>query len=136
MITVELSGFLQYPIAKALENGSWRSPMMAMVAGYLKSQTHERFAITKTSPLGPRWAPWAKGYRHKGSLLVKTGRLMGANATGSNAMMAWIRNDTSYAGFHQSGTSKMVARPFLGIAAHDAREIEQAAIRMLMENFQ
>lgn len=103
--------------------------MMAMVASALGRQTVARFG-TKQSPNNGPWAPWVAGYKGN-SLLVRSGRLSGSNATSSTDATALIQNSVYYAGFIQGGTRKMVARPFIGISPSDGNEIESSAANLL-----
>jgi len=83
------------------------------------------------SALGASWAPAVQAENKTDSrLLVATGRLR-ASLTGGDAGTVIgpelrFGTDVPYGTYHQYGTSKMVARPFLGLAPDLAQDITQA----------
>lgn len=113
-----------------LASGAFKARLMVAVGGLLERQTKKRVAEEKTAPSGAAWAPWSKSYAagksQKGrGLLVRSSRLLGSitNIPGSDS--AIVGTNVFYAKFHQSGTSKMVAREFVGVSAANASEIEK-----------
>jgi phage gpG-like protein len=64
------------------------------------------------SPDGARWAP-LRTPRPGGSVLVRTGALRSAVSAPTVRHDGFTLTSTSYGSFHQHGTRKMPARPFL-----------------------
>lgn len=116
--------------------------LMAAAAETMRRQTLERFA-KKVAPDGTAWAPRkattarGKSARAKhirggsGTLLVDTARLRNSIASKVYGLVAEVGTNVFYGLYHQKGTKKMVARPFLGISEKDAREIEQVLERYI-----
>lgn len=88
------------------------------------------------SPDGKPWAPWrpstAKARERKGNakqgLLWDSGRLLRSiksQVIGSHNTVQ-IGTDIPYAGYLNNGTSKMSARPFLGVSARAKKGINEA----------
>ncbi|MGE5509940.1 MAG: phage virion morphogenesis protein [Bacteroidota bacterium] len=102
--------------------------LLAVLAETVRKQTLRRFA-TKTAPSGAAWAPKKRpdGY----GLLVRTGRMRNSIASRISGMTAEIGTNVHYAKYHQFGTRKMVARPFMGINPADAIELQRVAERFL-----
>lgn len=79
----------------------------------------------RESPDGAPWAPLAGKYPPNKRPLIDTGAMLGASlgrnagtaaAVESNAQEVGVKGDEIfYAIFHQLGTSKMPARPFIGM---------------------
>jgi phage virion morphogenesis protein len=104
--------------------------LMETLGILVEGQTKRRFA-TKTSPDGAAWAALkpstiARRRKKSSSILTDTGRLMGSISHTSSARQAIIGTNVFYGPFHQRGTSRMVARPFLGVGAKDMAEIKAA----------
>jgi phage virion morphogenesis protein len=100
--------------------------MLAELGATAKRQTMERFS-SGTDPGGAAWAPTKRG----GQILVDTGNLMGSIDFTVGGDQVAIGTNVFYGAFHQHGTSKMVARPFLGFGADDMAEITEIAQRHL-----
>ncbi len=121
--------------------------IMRTLAQGVELQTKVRIRHEKTAPDGKAWAPWSRAYartRKAGthSLLMDTWAMSDDKLSSkSTATTATIQNSAPYAGYHQGGTSRTVvrafqglgiptatgrmpARPFLGISAQNARDIE------------
>lgn len=75
---------------------------------------------------GPGWAPWAESYASQAEqtnagILDRTGALRESTGDESNYVvisdtLAWTgAGAPGYWGFHQEGTSKMPARPFISL---------------------
>lgn len=65
----------------------------------------------ETDPYGSNWA--AKKYQNGRKILVDSGTLQSSFEMESSPEGFTIRNDTPYAGYHQSGTDRMVARKMI-----------------------
>jgi phage virion morphogenesis protein len=100
--------------------------VLAVAAEVMRAQTLRRFA-TKTAPDGRPWAPRKASRRSKrksgSGLLVDTGRLRNSIGSKIYGLEAEVGTNVFYGKYHQYGTKKMVARPFLGIGEQDAAEI-------------
>lgn len=107
--------------ATKMDSLNCREPLQTLRAMALADVA--RGFASKTSPDGQPWAPRKDSKPHP--LLVEFGALVGA-ATGRNAGVAAGQEFNSqqvgiddeaapYGGFHQGGTRKMAARPFMGM---------------------
>ena len=102
-----------------------RFGLLSILAETVRKQTLTRFN-TKMSPTGGAWAPRkssSRSSRRGGRLLVDTGRLRNSISSVVTGSTARIGTNVFYAKFHQEGTRKMVARPFLGINQQDLSEL-------------
>ena len=104
--------------------------MLQELGATAQRQTMERFS-SGTAPGGAAWAPTKRG----GQILVDTGNLMGSIDFTVTGDAVAIGINVFYGAFHQHGTSKMVARPFLGFGADDMAEITEVAQRHLAQIF-
>lgn len=99
-------------------------------------QTQLRFLETKQSPAKKSWAPWSAKYAktRKGgdSLLIDNSSHKGSDehlwqsfkpTIEANAVT--VSTDKKYAMPLHRGTSKMPARPFIGMSRDDLAELEQ-----------
>ncbi len=130
-------------------------PLLSTIGSYGVRSTQERF-ISETAPDGSRWAPWNPAYaelRGGGSILTRSGALMGSlNARAGLNEVSWGAT-MKYAAVHQFGATikaknapalafqlggarglapvfwvrvksvTIPARPYLGINADDREEI-------------
>lgn len=104
--------------------------IMKTVAEGVEFQTRARIHLEKTDPSGKKWAPWSLRYartrdgaRH--SLLKDTWDMVDEDMhSRSDARSAVVYNTAPYAGFLQTGTRRMPARPFLGLSAENIRDME------------
>lgn len=114
---------------------AWRK-LLNDVRKVLQEGIEERFQ-TETDPTGQPWAPLKRP--RPGKILTKTGKLRRSFEypfrTDSTGMLKWIQlqvlNKVPYGVFHQEGTVKMVARPFLGFTQKMMDRIER-----LIKNFE
>lgn len=82
----------------------------------------DRIRTGKTSPEGQAWRPWALATLRQriregttgGGLLYKTGALYNSIKWKITSANLIIYSDSPYAQYHQNGTSRMPARPFMG----------------------
>jgi len=119
----------------ALQQASFRNRLLRAVGGIAERQTKQRFD-SKVSPDGQAWAPWSPAYAHGKSqkgrgLLVRTGRLRGSIANFVTGDAVHVGSNVFYGRFHQFGTSKMVARPWLGANAANLSEIEKTLVSFI-----
>ena len=132
-LTIDLS---QLPAFANREEAVLRSldwtPAFKQIRLLLISATKKNFA-QGSSPDGEPWAPLLHPRRRSKGVdrpLRDTGLLMASVTGGSNSVDSVtpqsliVGSNLFYAGFHQFGTRKMVARPFLGMTEDVAQKIE------------
>jgi phage virion morphogenesis protein len=131
-ITVQTHGFEQAELRIARMLASKKPMLLAQLAETMRKQTVERFG-TKVSPDGAAWAPLKQPGKNRGSgdILVDTGTLRGSIASFVTGDAAGAGTGVQYGGFHQHGTRKMVARPFLGFSDENVDEITRVVRRFL-----
>lgn len=110
-------------------------PAMEQIAGLLESQTKGRFQggdDEKHAPDGSPWAEWSPNYaatRTPGvhSLLINKGLLEGDIAGDFDDTLSRVSASLEYALTHQFGDESrgIHARPYMGLSAANAKEIEQ-----------
>ncbi len=127
-----------------------RATLLDQIGGLVETQTKKRIAHEKTSPDGKPWQPNIEG----NSILLREGYLLGSIHHVADANEARIGSGLVYAAIHQFGgtivpknAKKLVftlkgetvvadhvtipARPYLGISAENAAEIERSVIGYL-----
>lgn len=138
LIVVEVQG-LGYALARlsALASPSLRKEGLTLVGGLVESQTKLRIQSGGPGPEGEPWAAWSESYaasRHHGhALLQDEGYLLGSIAAyepegdsvtiGSNLVYAAIQQFGGADGM-RPGPAAIPARPYLGVSASDARQID------------
>ena len=107
-----------------------KKPQMVLfqLAQGVVDQTVARIEYEKTAPDGTRWAPWSPRYaatRDPGdSLLIDSRDLVDSieSRVAGKSFAVWT--EIEYAGPLQFGTSRMPARPFLGVSRENQEAIE------------
>lgn len=110
--------------------------LMQEIGDIITEDIKYRIVKLKKDPDDKPWAPWApstaKARARKGNaalgLLFDTGTLLRSiksQVIGSHNTLQ-IGTDVKYAGFLNNGTSKMPARPFLGVSQRAQKSINQA----------
>lgn len=92
--------------------------MMAEEEKLLRETTEDNFA-KQCDPDDVPWAAHAPTTKNQGAILTLTGAMRGSIGSGHSEDVAFATIGTGYAGFHQSGTSKMPQRRVIGIGAAD-----------------
>lgn len=86
------------------------------------------------------WEPWAPSTAARrgpgGRILDETGRLRSSIRARTDARGVTVETSVRYGGFHQEGTRRMPARPFLLVQPEDEREIEDIIAQYLIEPLQ
>lgn len=98
---------------------------LTQAAVYMEASTKQRF-IQQISPDGQPWEPLAAStlrYKQSGTILRETSRLFNSIGYDVRGSEARVFTNVEYARYHQFGTRKMSARPFLGFSDRDVREI-------------
>ena len=96
------------------------------IGATLKDSTRDRLATGKTAPDGTPWARLAPKtlQRKGGDILIDTGQLHQSIAYDVAGDTLFVGTSKAYGAYHQFGTSKMPARPFLGLSAQDETLIQ------------
>ena len=104
------------------------SKPLTMAGMYMERETKLNFA-KEADPDGNKWAalkPSTLRYKKTSSILRETGALAGSvRMTPATNKQVKVKASKSYGIFHQTGTSKMAARPFIGIGAQHKPKIKQ-----------
>lgn len=102
--------------------------LMSAIGATLENSTRQRFA-EKRSADGVAWASLLpstqRQKRGRGGILVDRGDLAAGITFYANANEVRIGTPEHYGKYHQGGTPKLVARPFLGISTQDEQDIQQ-----------
>lgn len=106
------------------------TPLMRAIGAVVESSTRQRFA-SKQSPDGVAWTqlkPSTVRQKQKASgrsagILVDRGDLMKSITHQASRQSVAIGTNRHYAKYHQTGTSKMPARAFLGLPTADKQGI-------------
>jgi phage gpG-like protein len=96
---------------RELQRGDIRRAAATAIEAALTNLVDERFQ-DRAAPNGTPWAP-RKPPTGSWPILEKTGRMRRSFKVVATAAQVKVLNDTEYLKFHQTGTSKMVARPVL-----------------------
>lgn len=106
-------------LLKRLEN---RKPVMDKIGETMVRSTEVRFNIGK-DPNGNDWDPSIRAIREGNRTLVDTGRLKNSIKYFADENKVVIGTNVPYAKWHQTGTKRMKARPFLGVSKIDSSKI-------------
>jgi phage gpG-like protein len=109
--------------ARRLESGD-RRRLLGQLRDVLKADALEGFQ-TSSDPDKIAWRPLK---RRRGKPLVKTGRLRGSISAVIQGDAVSVFSGVPYAGFHQLGTSRIPARPFLGVGSRVWPEVKRLAL--------
>ncbi|TEW31399.1 phage virion morphogenesis protein [Histophilus somni] len=111
------------------------------IANVLRSETEHAFD-NEQSPEGEKWKaldPAYKKQRHgkgyTGNTLQVSGDLVASLNIGYGDSFAMIGAAEPYGQYHQQGTSKMAARPFIGLGKTGQAEIKAIIAKRLKEAF-
>ena len=98
--------------------------------------TQRRITSSKTSPDGQPWQPWSMATQRQyaqsgrgGSLLYRTGALNNSIQYRLSEHTLTVYSNVGYAKYHQFGTSKMPARPFMGWVSEDINTLKQILVK-------
>jgi phage virion morphogenesis protein len=128
-ITIQGQGFSQFDdLARKLK--SLDRPL-GEVGAFLERKAKLRFA-SETAPDGRKWAALRpstiaqkKRLGKSSRILTRDGGMVASIAFRVSGNAVTVKPSVDYAIFHQTGTSKIPARPFMGFEAGDAEEIAQ-----------
>lgn len=104
----------------------------------LVTSTKTRIEKTKVSPDGKPFAPWALSTliarKKEGTtalgILHRTGSLSASIVYEVQGRSVIVKSTSPYAGYLQDGTSKMPARPFIGISGQN-----RGQINLILKNY-
>lgn len=144
------SGLTQSQLDKVAADLSNLAPVFGAIGEYMLGRTRKRFD-SETDPDGANWAPLATATIASKQRRQKSGNNRnGGSRARTNAAPTAILKDTfllrdtisyrptstsvaigtnqKYGKFHQYGTKRMPARPFLGVNTEDLVEIENIVV--------
>lgn len=111
------------------------------IANVLWQETEKAFD-NERSPEGEKWAALNPSYKlnrhargYDGNILKVRGHLVDSLNIDHGDSFAMIGASEPYGKFHQQGTSKMAARPFLGLGKIGQAEMKQIIAKRLKEAF-
>lgn len=100
-------------------------PALGQVGTYLERKAKVRF-VKEQTPDGSKWAPLKPSTlsrKKTRAILRETGNLVNSIAFTVGTDEVRIKPSAEYGIFHQTGTRKMVARPFMGFEPDDEANI-------------
>ena len=116
------------------------TPLMQAIGSVLEGSTRGRFA-DKQSPNGVAWAvlmpSTIKAKNGRSNILVDSGDLIRSITFHASSDSVLIGTDRPYGKYHQTGTkkadgsTKMVARPWLGLSQQDQFDINDLIVGYL-----
>lgn len=116
------------------------TPLMQAIGSVLEGSTRQRFA-DKQSPNGVAWAvlmpATVKAKNGRSNILVDSGDLIRSITFHASSDSVLIGTDRPYGKYHQTGTkkadgsTKMVARPWLGLSQQDQFDINDLIVGYL-----
>lgn len=141
---VELDDAAAQAMFAAVQSGatSGARPLFTEIGSILEASARERIESTKRAPDGTPWLPiseaWIERKRERGyaeGILTMRGDLLNSiTFEAGQAHVDIIAGPTDYAAIHQFGgaagrnhATQIPARPYLGVSAEDAAEIQEAA---------
>ena len=116
------------------------TPLMQAIGSVLEGSTRQRFA-DKQSPNGVAWAvlmpATVKAKNGRSNILVDSGDLIRSITFHATRDSVMVGTDIPYGKYHQTGTkkadgsTKMVARPWLGLSQQDQFDINDLIVGYL-----
>lgn len=109
--------------------------LMQAIGSLLEGSTRERFA-DKKDPNGVAWEnlmPSTKAQKGNNNILVKSGDLLRSITNHADRYSVTVGTPEHYGVYHQFGTTKMSARPFLGLSDEDTKNIYELINEILTQ---
>jgi len=104
------------------------APALPVVAAAIERNFDEEGRPLRWAPLAPRYAAWkARRFGAGLRILERTGALRRSISTRVEGNAIVASTDVPYAAFHQFGTRRLPARPFLVLTDADKEAAAQAA---------
>jgi phage virion morphogenesis protein len=132
MITITVTGF-ERAQAQILHYARFdKHRLLTVLGNLLRTQTIRHFQY-QAGPAGPfaPWRPSTAARRSGGMILSDTGRLRGSISALVGMDQVEAGTNVQYGKYHQKGTRKMVARPFMGLTQQDEQEIHRVIAAFL-----
>ena len=128
MIDIQVKGFESATLRVSRLAQFEPDQLLTVLGNQVRSQTLRHFE-RETGPAG-KWADLrpstiARKRGGQGQILSDTGQLRGSISAVIGANEVEIGTNVFHGKFHQHGTRKMVARPFLGLMDGDRDELER-----------
>ncbi|HIK42160.1 phage virion morphogenesis protein [Thermoleptolyngbya sp. M55_K2018_002] len=116
-------------LAELLQKTENLRPALTRAGAYMERKTKQNFAAQR-DPDGAAWAglrPSTLKRKRTRAILRETGALAGSIAAqpATNESVAIASEGVDYGIYHQTGTSRMAQRRFLGFGSDDAPKIRQ-----------
>jgi len=112
------------------------SAPMKDISIYMKSSVLKNFEAQgrpeRWKPLSPEYAEWKARHGYSSKILIRKHRLMQSISARSGTNYARIFTGVDYGIYHQLGTKKMPARPFLVIQDEDV-EVAKKILQSFVE---
>jgi phage virion morphogenesis protein len=127
MLKVSISGNAEFKVGELKGKTKTLPKAIAKATVFLERQQKVRFA-SQTDPDGKAWAglsPSTLARKKTNAILRETSTLANSINSSSAGLIGQVSASTEYGIYHQSGTSKMPQRQFLGIGADDVPKIEE-----------
>jgi len=127
--SVKISGNAIEVLDGVIEKVSNPTPFLKQAALYQERSTRMNFA-KQSDPDGAGWAALSSSTlrtKRSGAILRETSALVGSISSSVGGNVATITAGQSYGIFHQTGTSKMPQRKFLGFGDRDRTQIMKIA---------
>lgn len=108
--------------------------LLRRIGDRIAKQTRDRIRAGGPSPDGHQWWPRVDGSRNH--LLIESRRLLNSiRAARESKGLINIGTDVIYGKYHQTGTSRMPDRPFLGVSQKNKEDLEQFCQAWVDKNF-
>lgn len=138
-VTIDISNdlpLLQDNVEALTERLGDLTPLMQAIGNLLEGSTRQRF-LDKKAPDGTSWAnlmPSTQTHKGNNNILVKSGDLLRSITNHADKYSVTVGTPESHGVYHQFGTDKMTARPFLGLSDEDKEEIYELINEILMQD--
>lgn len=125
MISITVTGLDRATIGIRRVANFEADQLLLILGNLIRTQTIRHFQ-EEAGPTGAwaGWRPSTAAQRGSGQILSDTGRLRGSISSIIGANQVEVGTNLFYGKFHQRGTRKMVARPFVGLSGRDSSELE------------
>lgn len=130
-VTVTITDKELQKLLKKLSDADLSEPMKD-IAAYMKASVLKNFEVggrpEKWAPLSTKYLAWKKRQGYSSKPLILTGRLRQSINTSVKKNEARVFTGMKYGVYHQTGTRKMPARPFLVVQDADIPVIKQILV--------
>lgn len=133
MVSIKISGNAIQALDVMVDKLENVKPMLGRMAAYQERSTKMNFA-KQSDPDGAAWAalrPSTLLRKRSGVILRETSALINSVSSEVSGDSAFVFATQGYGIFHQTGTSKMAQRKFLGIGDRDREQHSKIAEEFL-----